>query len=226
MAFSHSRWFSILPIPAFVFWGLGGVAGAPASEDQCEKIVEHLDLLCIPGNQVSHFLLEGPCVFPTFPSISSVPIELFLLPLVSLARLNSIRMLTFPTDLWMLRQFLCIPSRLSVLISNFCRFYFGIYACPASCSFFILADLEILHYFLFVGMCCSQSWRTQVRVCDVLWEDMTRRQSSEEGCEEEEEWLGWSCIHLIYSWGVIPMCIHYQWCCLPNYIVFLVFFWG
>lgn len=122
----------------------------------------------------------------------------------------------------MLIQFFCIPPRLPVLIFIFCRFSFCVWACPGSCSLFTLADLlKFLTDFLVVGMYHFQTRTMQVRVSGVLWEDMTRWGLSEEGCEEKEECLGRSCIHLIYSWGVTPMCIHYQWCCLPNYTDFL-----
>lgn len=87
LIFSYCQQFFILPVLAMpsATWA---AAGAFAGEDQGNKC---LGLLHVPGNQVSHFLTEGAHIFPHLPFIPSVPTEVFLLPLMSLLRLGSVR---------------------------------------------------------------------------------------------------------------------------------------
>ena len=79
--FSYSGQFFILLVLAFASCDLGSVAGALASEDWDKKDVEYLSLLHIPGNQVSHFLLERAHSFPSLPFITDMPREVFLVAL-------------------------------------------------------------------------------------------------------------------------------------------------
>jgi len=39
LSFSYSGWFSILPVPAFAFCNLGGVAGALTGEDRGKNLM-------------------------------------------------------------------------------------------------------------------------------------------------------------------------------------------
>ena len=62
---SYNEQFFILPVPAFAFCNLGGLAGALAGEDWGKNVVEYLSLLYIPGKQVAGFLLERAGIFPS-----------------------------------------------------------------------------------------------------------------------------------------------------------------
>jgi len=64
LIFSYSGKLFILPVPAFAFYDLGGMAGALASEDWDNEVFEHLSRLHMPGNQVSRFLPERARIFP------------------------------------------------------------------------------------------------------------------------------------------------------------------
>ena len=88
LIFSYTGWFFILPVPAFAFCDLDGVAGALANEHWGKKVIEYLSILHTPGNQVSCLLLERAHIFPSLPFITSVPVEAFFL---AMARFNCIR---------------------------------------------------------------------------------------------------------------------------------------
>ena len=81
LIFSYNGQFFILPVPAFTFCGLGGMAGAPAGEDWGKKVIDYLSLLHILGDQVSCFLPERAHIFPSLPFIINVPIEAFFVAL-------------------------------------------------------------------------------------------------------------------------------------------------
>jgi len=81
LIFFYSGWFFVLPVLAFAVCNLGGVAGALTCEDSGEKVIEYLNFLHIPGNQVSHFLPERACIFHSLAFIADIPIEGFLVVL-------------------------------------------------------------------------------------------------------------------------------------------------
>lgn len=70
LIFSYSGWFFFLPVPAFVFCDLGGVAGTVASEERSKKIIQYLSLLYTLDNQVSHFFPERVCISSSLPFIT------------------------------------------------------------------------------------------------------------------------------------------------------------
>ena len=74
------------------------VAGALASENWGKKATEYLILLYITGNQFSCFLQRGPTFSLVFLLSLTYLRKLFLLPLMSLARFNSIRVLALLTS--------------------------------------------------------------------------------------------------------------------------------
>lgn len=78
-------------------------------------------------NQVSCFLLEMVHIFPRRPFVTMYLQKLFMMPLTSLARFNSLRYFSFPNLIPGCldnTQFLCIPPRLHVLASTLCRLPF------------------------------------------------------------------------------------------------------
>ena len=81
LIFSYGGWFFILPGLSFAFCDLGSVAGAPSGEDWGKKVIEYLRLFHIPGNQVSHFVLERANIFPILPFMTDIPTETFLVVL-------------------------------------------------------------------------------------------------------------------------------------------------
>ena len=59
LIFSYCGLFFILIDPAFACCSLGGVVGALAGEDRGEKVIQHLSLLHVLGDQVSCLLPES-----------------------------------------------------------------------------------------------------------------------------------------------------------------------
>lgn len=81
-------------------------------------------------NQVSSFLLQKIHIFPSLPFITMYIQKLFMIPLTSLARFNSLRYFGFPNlapGCPANIQFLCTPPRLHVLASTLCRLPFGVW---------------------------------------------------------------------------------------------------